>query len=116
MGGSPVRRRPTAEREEPLISGDHIAVGKPDPEGYKSAAVTLGVELVDCLVVEDAPAGVEAGHRAGMRVIAVATTHHIAELKTPWVVRDLANINLECGGSDQRSGRMRVLVKDGLTM
>jgi len=94
-----------------LISADQVAAGKPDPEGYRSAAMALGVDLVDCLVVEDAPAGVEAGLRAGMRVIAVTTTHHATDLMTPWIVGDLASIYLEGGGLDQGSGRMRLLVK-----
>jgi mannitol-1-/sugar-/sorbitol-6-phosphatase len=55
-----------------LISTDDITRPKPDPEGYLLAASRLGVPPADCLVVEDAPAGVAAGRAAGMRVVGVA--------------------------------------------
>ena len=93
-----------------LISADHVARGKPDPEGYLSAAVALGVEFADCVVVEDAPAGVEAGQRAGMRVVAVTTTHRGPELRTPWIVSDLGSIRAGPGGSHQGPAELRLQV------
>jgi sugar-phosphatase len=57
-----------------LVCGDEISHGKPDPEGYLRAAALLQVIPQRCLVVEDAPAGIEAGRRAGMQVIALTTT------------------------------------------
>ena len=57
-----------------LVGADEVARGKPDPEGYREAARRLGVEVARCLVVEDSPAGLEAGRASGARVIAVATT------------------------------------------
>ena len=57
-----------------ITSGD-VRVGKPDPEGYCLAASRLGLPPGDCVVIEDAPAGIRAGKAAGMRVIAVASTH-----------------------------------------
>lgn len=57
------------------VTADHVARGKPDPEGYLRAAALLGVAAADCVVVEDAPAGVAAGLAAGMRVVAVLTSH-----------------------------------------
>lgn len=58
-----------------LVSGDEVSVGKPDPEGYLTAAAALGRDIRQCLVVEDAPAGVDAGRAAGSQVLAVTTTH-----------------------------------------
>jgi sugar-phosphatase len=58
-----------------LITGSDVSRGKPDPEPYLLAAARLGVEPAECIVVEDAPAGIEAGKRAGMRVIAIAFTY-----------------------------------------
>jgi mannitol-1-/sugar-/sorbitol-6-phosphatase len=58
-----------------LVTGDDVEHGKPDPEPYLRAAALLGVPAGECVVVEDAPAGVLAGKRAGMTVLAVATTH-----------------------------------------
>lgn len=63
-----------------LIGADDVVNGKPDPEGFLTAAVTLGADPARCVVVEDAPAGVTAGRRAGMFVVAVTTTHSAAEL------------------------------------
>lgn len=63
-----------------LVDGTDVARGKPHPEGYLLAAERLGVEPDDCVVVEDAPAGVRAGRTAGMRVIGLTTSHPAADL------------------------------------
>jgi sugar-phosphatase len=54
-----------------LVAADDIQHGKPDPEGYLTAARLLDVIPAQCVVVEDAPAGVRAAHAAGMRCIGV---------------------------------------------
>ena len=56
-----------------LVTADEVEDGKPDPAGYLRAAALLGVDPADSVVLEDAPAGVEAGLAAGMTVIAVLT-------------------------------------------
>jgi mannitol-1-/sugar-/sorbitol-6-phosphatase len=58
-----------------MICAEDISRGKPDPEGYLTAAMRLGQPPKDCIVIEDAPAGIEAAHNAGMRVIAIASTY-----------------------------------------
>ncbi len=58
-----------------LVTAEDVSIGKPDPQGYLLAAAALGVDAGRCLVVEDAPAGVEAGRAAGAAVLAVATSH-----------------------------------------
>lgn len=58
-----------------LITGDDVVRGKPEPDPYLLAASRLGILPEECIVVEDAPAGIEAGKRAGMRVIGVAFTY-----------------------------------------
>lgn len=63
-----------------LICGDEISRGKPDPECFLRAASRLHVESGACAVVEDAPVGIEAAHAAGMRAIAITTTHSAREL------------------------------------
>jgi mannitol-1-/sugar-/sorbitol-6-phosphatase len=60
---------------EVLITADDVTVGKPSPEPYQRACGELHVPANECLVIEDAPAGVTAGKSAGMTVFAVATTH-----------------------------------------
>ncbi|MBI5495750.1 MAG: HAD family phosphatase [Deltaproteobacteria bacterium] len=63
-----------------LCTGDDIRHGKPDPEVFLLAAQRLGVEPEGCVVVEDAPEGVEAARAAGMRVLAVTTSRAAAQL------------------------------------
>lgn len=54
-----------------LVSAEDVRTGKPDPEVFLTAAATLGVPPSRCVVVEDAAAGIEAAHRAGMPSIGV---------------------------------------------
>lgn len=58
-----------------LVTPERLSAGKPDPEGYLLAAHELGARARDCVVLEDAPAGVQAGLDAGMHVVALLTTH-----------------------------------------
>jgi HAD superfamily hydrolase (TIGR01509 family) len=57
-----------------IVGEEDTERGKPDPEPFTTAADRLGVPYERCVVIEDAPEGIEAGKRAGMRVIGVATT------------------------------------------
>lgn len=63
-----------------LITGSDVRRGKPDPEPYLVAASRLGAAPSDCVVIEDAPAGMQSGKAAGMRVIGVAFTYQRGEL------------------------------------
>jgi sugar-phosphatase len=63
-----------------LVTADHVARGKPAPDAYALAAAELGVDPADCVVLEDAPAGVQAGLAAGATVIGLLTTHAAEEL------------------------------------
>lgn len=64
-----------------LVCSDMVARGKPAPDPYLLGARRLGADPADCLVLEDAPAGVAAGRAAGMTVLAVTTSHAAAELR-----------------------------------
>jgi len=55
-----------------LVAEEDAERGKPDPQGYLVAAERLGERPEDCVVIEDAPGGVEAAKRAGMRCIGLA--------------------------------------------
>ena len=57
-----------------FITADDVTRGKPAPDGYLLAARRLGLDPAECVVIEDAPAGIQAGRASGMRVIAVGTT------------------------------------------
>ena len=61
-----------------VVSGDDVARGKPEPEVFLTAAERLGVPPGACLVLEDAPAGVQAAKAAGMACWAVES-HHTAD-------------------------------------
>lgn len=62
-----------------ILDGNDISRSKPDPEVFHKSATALGVEPGACVVIEDAPAGVEAARRAGMRVIGVGDARVLAE-------------------------------------
>lgn len=59
---------------EAVVAEEDAPKGKPDPQGFLVAAERLGVEAGECVVIEDAPGGVEAAKRAGMRCIGVTTS------------------------------------------
>ncbi|MGC4846178.1 HAD family hydrolase [Micromonospora sp. DT15] len=63
-----------------LVPYPQVRRGKPSPEGYLRAAHLLDTPAANCLVIEDAPAGIEAARLAGMTVVAVRTTHPADEL------------------------------------
>ncbi len=71
-----------------MVCADEVAHGKPDPEPYLLGARALGVAPGECVVLEDAPAGIAAGKAAGMTVIALRTTHRDDELTEADVVVD----------------------------
>jgi mannitol-1-/sugar-/sorbitol-6-phosphatase len=78
-----------------MITANDVVQGKPFPEPYLKGAALLGVAPQDCLVVEDAPAGIAAGRQAGMHVIALQTTYPEAELRGATViVPSLANVRV----------------------
>lgn len=84
-----------------LISGEDVTLGKPNPEGYLKAAAALGWDIDQCLVIEDAPAGIDAARAAGSQVLAVATTHAPSRLTTAdAVIPDLTACVVQL--SDQR--------------
>lgn len=76
-----------------IIAADDVVNGKPHPEPYMTGAKLLGFDPADCIVVEDAPAGVGAGLAAGCRVIAVLGTHSAEELSAAtWIVPSLEGV------------------------
>jgi sugar-phosphatase len=63
-----------------LVTADDVANGKPHPEPYLKGAERLGLKPEECLVIEDAPAGIRSAHAAGMKVIGLASTYPAAKL------------------------------------
>ena len=66
-----------------IVAAEDVRRGKPDPEVFLVAAARLGVESSACVVVEDAAAGVQAGHAAGMRVIGLGPRTQAADVHVP---------------------------------
>jgi beta-phosphoglucomutase len=79
-----------------IISGDDVTRGKPDPQVFALACAGLEIEPTRCIVVEDAPAGVEAARGAGTRTVAVLM-HHSADSfeKADLVVNRLADLSAD---------------------
>ena len=68
-------RHGLADRFAFILSAEDVTRGKPDPQIYRLAAERFGVEPGELLVLEDSPAGVEAGRAAGAVVVAVPHEH-----------------------------------------
>lgn len=82
---------------EAKINGDMVTRCKPDPEIYLAAAAALGLEPTECVVFEDAKAGIESAQRAGVgRIVALASTHDrqmlAAETAADIIIDDFSDI------------------------
>ena len=75
-----------AHRPDAIVGGDEGIAGKPAPDLFLEAARRLQVPAADCIVFEDAPFGIEAARRAGMRAVAICSTHQPEELAGPHVI------------------------------
>lgn len=85
-----------------LISANDIQRGKPDPEPYLKGTAKIGISPVECIVMEDAAAGVRSGKAAGSRVIGLRTTTPEPELLAAgadWLVNDCASLRVATQGA-----------------
>ena len=80
-----------------LITGDMVLKGKPDPEAFITAADRLGVTPGNCLIFEDAEAGVIAAINAGFNVIVIGYTCHIISPQIVGRIRDFTEIEIVVG-------------------
>jgi sugar-phosphatase len=69
-----------------MVTADDVTNGKPHPEPYLKGAELLGLDPAQCLVIEDAPAGIRAAHASGMKVIGLSSTYTAAKLSEADVV------------------------------
>lgn len=88
-----------------LVSADEVKEGKPHPEPYLMGARLLGRQAADCLVIEDAPAGIEAAHAAGMKAIGLTSTFSASELHADSVIEDLRHLRV-----DLRDGKLELRI------
>jgi sugar-phosphatase len=83
-----------------MITADDVVDGKPHPEPYLKGAELLRVNPSECLVIEDAPAGIRSAHAGGMKVIALTSTFPASALsEADAVVRELKQIRLGVDGA-----------------
>jgi mannitol-1-/sugar-/sorbitol-6-phosphatase len=78
-----------------FVTSNEIKHGKPAPDPYQKAAEALGFDPADCVVVEDAPAGVKSGKAAGAKVMGLLTLTNGEELRASgadWIVKDCAAV------------------------
>jgi beta-phosphoglucomutase family hydrolase len=79
-----------------IITAADVQNGKPSPDVFIIAAQKINVKPQNCLVIEDAPVGIEAAKRANMKCIALTTTHDVIELRTAdMIVQDLSFISVK---------------------
>lgn len=84
---------------EHLVTAESVQNGKPDPACYVLGRGRIGLEGDDksVLVLEDSPAGIEAGKAAGCKVLGLVTSHtaeQVASAQPDWIVRDLESVKV----------------------
>ena len=83
-----------------LVTADDVRHGKPDPEPYRRGAELLKANPADCVVIEDAPAGIRSARSAGMKVISLPTTYPASELhEADVIIPSLASIKVGPDGA-----------------
>jgi sugar-phosphatase len=78
-----------------LVSSNDIRAGKPDPEGYLTAAKLLRAVPKQCLVVEDSVAGIQAARRAGMSALGITTTFPPEQLDADACISDFSDVRVD---------------------
>lgn len=110
-------RPPHLNGHDGLVTAEDVQDGKPDPACYAlgcdrlfPGAAERGDEI-PVLVLEDAPAGIFAGHSAGCRVVGLATSHAVTQLKpTPaeWIVKDLESVKVLDYDEERKRARIEI--------
>ncbi len=97
-----------------MVVAEDVENGKPDPTCYLLGRQRLRLpETAQMIVIEDAPAGVQAGKAAGFKVIGLATTHTVEQVKdagADWIVRDLSSVRFK----NFEDGVVQIVISDAL--
>lgn len=88
-----------------MVTAEDVTNGKPDPTCYLLGAQRLGVPIHECLVFEDAPAGIRAGEAAGADVVVVTSTHGEPMLTEHGTIASYDDVRAQCDAD----GRLRLL-------
>jgi beta-phosphoglucomutase len=79
-----------------ILDDSFVTEGKPNPQIYVKSASALGFDPQNCIVFEDSLSGVQAGKRAGCKVVGITTTHTREELaETDFIIDDFENLEPE---------------------
>jgi sugar-phosphatase len=90
-----------------MVTADDVTNGKPHPEPYLKGAELLGFNAEECLVIEDAPAGIRAAHAGGMKVIGLTSTYPASALsEADLVVSSLDQIQIALDGAPKLTIRV----------
>jgi mannitol-1-/sugar-/sorbitol-6-phosphatase len=91
-----------------LVTANDVANGKPHPEPYLKGAKLLGVSPADCLVIEDAPAGIQSAHAGGMKVVGITSTYGADALtNADAVIGKLGAIHVAVNGAGKLAVEIR---------
>jgi beta-phosphoglucomutase-like phosphatase (HAD superfamily) len=94
-----------------LVTSADVQRFKPDPDPYLKGAELLRLAAADCVVVEDAPAGIRSGRAAGSLVLALRTTEAddlLTAAGATWIVDDLSKASL---GSIQAGSPLKLSLR-----
>ncbi len=87
-----------------LVTSDDVTNGKPHPEPYLKGSQGLGVSPAECLVIEDAPAGILSARAGGMKVIGITSTYTADALQhADEVIGKLAQVRIKSNGAGKLS-------------
>lgn len=80
-----------------IVTGDDVTRGKPDPQVFQLGADRMGVARSRCVVIEDAVAGVQAAHAAGMKCVGFASTGRVKDelAQADLVIESLRQVTLD---------------------
>ena len=91
-----------------LITADDVTQGKPHPEPYLKGAQGLGASPAECLVIEDAPAGIESARTAGTTVVGITSTYGVGALEhANAVIQKLGQIQVSLNGAGKLGVEVR---------
>jgi mannitol-1-/sugar-/sorbitol-6-phosphatase len=91
-----------------LVTADDVAHGKPHPEPYLKGAERLGFDPAECLVIEDAPAGIESARAGGMKVVGITSTYGADALEhADAVIGKLGQIRVTSNGAGKLGVEVR---------
>ena len=82
-----------AQAPHAIVGGDEGLPGKPEPAIFLEAARRMDKDACDCIVFEDSPFGIESARRAGMRAVAICSTHTPTQLAGPHVLAAVRDYN-----------------------